>query len=79
MVWHCAMPNKTSHKRTGLLIELLPKYIKPLEDFFAYLDKDFIKKSTDRVKQLLGLKYPFPVVGETFKPFSSNEELETYK
>ena len=79
MVWHCAMPNKTNHKRTGLLIELLPKYVKPLEDFFAHLDKDFINKSSDRVKQLLGLKYSYPVVGETFKPFSSNKKLKTYK
>ena len=75
MVWHCAMPNKTANKRTGLLIELLPKYVKPLEDFFTHLDKDFIDNNSNRVKQLLGLQYPYPVVGETFKPFSNSEKL----
>ena len=30
--WHGAMPNKSDHQRAALLIEFLPKYIKPVED-----------------------------------------------
>ena len=58
--WHGAMPNKSNHQRAALLIEFLPKYIKPVEDLVSYLDIDFKKKCSDRVQQLLGFKYSYP-------------------
>ena len=69
MVWHGAMPNKSNHNRTGLLIELLPGYIKPLENFIEYLDKDFLDNSQSRIKQLLGITYPYPIKGEEVNVF----------
>ena len=69
MVWHGAMPNKSNHNRTGLLIELLPGYIKPLENFIEYLDKDFLENSQSRIKQLLGITYPYPIKGEKVNVF----------
>ena len=36
--WHGAMPNNSDHQRAVLLIEFLPKYIKPVEDLISYLD-----------------------------------------
>ena len=59
-VWHCAMPNNSSHQRAGLLIEFLPKYVKPVEDLISYLDKIFFNNCSKRVKQLLGLNYQYP-------------------
>ena len=59
-VWHCAMPNNSDHQRAGLLIEFLPKYVKPVEDLVSYLDIFFFNNCSQRVKQLLGLNYQYP-------------------
>ena len=58
--WHGAMPNKSDHQRAVLLIEFLPKYIKPVEDLVSYLNDDFRENCSDKVKQLLGFNYPYP-------------------
>ena len=65
--WHGAMPNKSDHQRAALLIEFLPKYIKPVEDLVSYLDEDFKENSSERVKQLLGLKYEYPKIMDKSK------------
>ena len=65
--WHGAMPNKSPNQRAAILIEFLPKYIKPVEDLVSYLDETFKKDSNDRVKQLLGLKYPYPKIMDVSK------------
>jgi Protein involved in biosynthesis of mitomycin antibiotics/polyketide fumonisin len=63
--WHGAMPNKSDHQRAALLIEFLPKYVKPVEDLVTYLDDDFKKNCSKRVKQLLGFNYPYPKIMES--------------
>ena len=65
--WHGAMPNKSSHQRAVLLIEFLPKYIKPVEDLVSYLDEGFLNNCSDKVKQLLGLTYPYPKIMDISK------------
>ena len=65
--WHGAMPNKSNHQRAALLIEFLPKYIKPVEDLVSYLDDDFKNSSSERVKQLLGLNYKYPKIMDISK------------
>ena len=65
--WHGAMPNKSDHQRAALLIEFLPKYIKPVEDLVSYLDLDFKENCSERVKQLLGLKYEYPKIMDKSK------------
>ena len=65
--WHGAMPNKSDHQRAALLIEFLPKYIKPVEDLVSYLNEDFKENSSERVKQLLGLKYEYPKIMDKSK------------
>tara|TARA_B110000438_G_C15815916_1_gene651936 strand:- start:3190 stop:4038 length:849 start_codon:yes stop_codon:yes gene_type:complete len=65
--WHGAMPNKSDQQRAALLIEFLPKYIKPVEDLTSYLDDDFKENSSDKIKQLLGLKYEYPKIMDKSK------------
>ena len=65
--WHGAMPNKSNHQRAALLIEFLPKYIKPVEDLISYLDDDFKKNCSEKIKQLLGLNYEYPKIMDTSK------------
>jgi ectoine hydroxylase-related dioxygenase (phytanoyl-CoA dioxygenase family) len=59
-VWHCAMPNKSNHDRTGILIEYLPKFVKPVEDMLTTLDDDFKRAMSPTMRQLLGFDYPYP-------------------
>ena len=65
--WHGAMPNKSDHQRAAILIEFLPKYVKPVEDLISYLDEDFKKNCSKRVKQLLGFNYPYPKIMDVSK------------
>ena len=65
--WHGASPNKSNHQRAALLIEFLPKYIKPVEDLVTYLDEYFKKNSNHKVKQLLGLHYEYPKIMDMSK------------
>jgi ectoine hydroxylase-related dioxygenase (phytanoyl-CoA dioxygenase family) len=65
--WHGAMPNKSDHQRAAILIEFLPKYVKPVEDLVSYLGDDFKKNCTERVKQLLGFNYPYPKIMDVSK------------
>ena len=41
--WHGASPNNSQNQRAVLLIEFLPKYIKPVEDLVTSLDDEFKK------------------------------------
>ena len=75
--WHGAMPNKSNHQRAALLIEFLPKYIKPVEDLVSYLPDDFKKNCSTKIKQLLGLNYIYPKIMDASK--SANEIGIGYK
>lgn len=61
MCWHCAMPNESDADRTGVLIEYLPKFVRPLEDHSVVRD-DVIERATPMLRQLLGIGYPYPQV-----------------
>jgi ectoine hydroxylase-related dioxygenase (phytanoyl-CoA dioxygenase family) len=61
MCWHCAMPNESEDDRTGVLIEYLPKFVRPLEDH-SVVRADVVERATPMLKQLLGIGYPYPQV-----------------
>ena len=65
--WHGASPNNSDHQRAVLLIEFLPKYIKPVEDLVTYLDDKYKDNCSERIKQLLGLKYKYPKIMDVSK------------
>ena len=60
MVWHCAMPNHSKTDRTAILIQYLPKFVKPMEDQKDGVRQDIIDGATPILKQLLGFDYPYP-------------------
>lgn len=62
VAWHCAMPNKSNQDRSAVLINYLPKWVKPLENMPAALPADFIANASPDLRQLLGLNYPYPEV-----------------
>ncbi|MFT7252809.1 MAG: ectoine hydroxylase-related dioxygenase (phytanoyl-CoA dioxygenase family) [Paracoccaceae bacterium] len=62
VTWHCAMPNNADHDRSAILIQYLPKWVKPMEDMPAALPQDFIDAASPDIRQLLGLNYPYPEV-----------------
>ncbi len=59
--WHCAMPNNSNDDRTGVLIEYLPKFVRPLEDH-SVVKPEVVERATPMLKQLLGIDYPYPQV-----------------
>ena len=65
--WHGASSNKSEEQRAALLIEFLPKYVKPVEDLVTYLSDDFKNNCSERVKQLLGLNYKYPKIMDVSK------------
>lgn len=60
--WHCAMPNAADHDRNAVLINYIPKWVKPLEDMPGALPAAFIEAASPEIRQLLGLNYPYPEV-----------------
>ena len=62
VTWHCAMPNKSDFDRNAVLIQYLPKWVKPMEDMPAALPQSFLDAASEDMRQLLGLKYPYPEV-----------------
>lgn len=61
MCWHCAMPNESDDDRTGVLIEYLPKFVRPLEDH-SVVHPEVTARATPMLRQLLGIGYPYPQV-----------------
>ena len=58
--WHCAMPNKSDHDRSAILIEFLPKFVTPLEDQKLGVRQEVKDRATPLLRQLMGLVYPYP-------------------
>ena len=67
VTWHCAMPNNADHDRNAVLIQYLPKFVKPMEDMPAALPQSFIDGASADMRQLLGLNYPYPEVLDAAK------------
>ncbi|MEP5728788.1 MAG: phytanoyl-CoA dioxygenase family protein [Sulfitobacter sp.] len=67
VTWHCAMPNNADHDRSAILIQYLPKWVKPMEDMPAALSDDFIAGLSPDLRQLIGLNYPYPEVLDAAK------------
>jgi len=67
VTWHCAMPNKADHDRSAILIQYLPKWVKPLEDMPASLPQEFLDAASVDLRQLLGMNYPYPEVLDAAK------------
>jgi ectoine hydroxylase-related dioxygenase (phytanoyl-CoA dioxygenase family) len=61
-VWHCAMPNKGDFDRSAILIQYLPKFVKPMEDMPSALPADVLDGASPALRQLLGFDYPYPQV-----------------
>ncbi len=60
--WHCAMPNNSDHERNAVLINYIPKWVKPLEDMPGALPASFMDAASPAIRQLLGLNYRYPEV-----------------
>jgi ectoine hydroxylase-related dioxygenase (phytanoyl-CoA dioxygenase family) len=62
LIQHCAMPNKSNAPRCGLLLQYLPKYIRPMEDIKAALDAKVLERLSPRLRKLILLDYPYPAI-----------------
>ena len=63
LTWHGSMPNKAKDQmRNAVLIQYLPKFIKPMEDQKRGVNPEVIDSATPILKQLLGFDYPYPKI-----------------
>lgn len=53
--WHCAMANESTLERTGLLLQYLPKFVRPMENLFEGLPPQVLDRATPTMQRLLGL------------------------
>lgn len=75
VTWHCAMPNHSNHDRSAVLIQYLPKFVKPMEDMPAALPQSFIDNTSADMRQLLGLNYPYPEVLDAAKAGNTEGQM----
>jgi ectoine hydroxylase-related dioxygenase (phytanoyl-CoA dioxygenase family) len=61
------MPNRSQQERSAILIQYLPKFVKPMEDMPAALPRAFVEQASPDLRQLLGLNYPYPEVLDAAK------------
>lgn len=67
LTWHCAMPNNSDHDRSAILIQYLPKWVKPMEDIPRAVSPEFIENASPEIRQLIGLNYPYPEILDASK------------
>ncbi|WP_299391573.1 phytanoyl-CoA dioxygenase family protein [Pelagibius sp.] len=60
LAWHSAMPNDSDGDRSAVLIQYLPKFVKPMEDQVRGLDPQILDRASPLLRQLVGLDYPYP-------------------
>ncbi len=60
MTWHCAMPNKSDHDRSAILIEYLPKFVIPLEDQLSGVPQSVVDRASPLLQRLIGVGRPYP-------------------
>ena len=60
LVWHCAMPNDSDGDRNAILIQYLPKFVKPMEDQVRGLRPEVLAAASPVLRQLVGLDFPYP-------------------
>lgn len=65
--WHCAMPNRADHDRSAVLIQYLPKWVKPMEDMRSALPRDTLDRASPDLRQLLGMNFPYPEILDAAK------------
>ncbi len=63
LTWHAASDNTTTDSdRSAILIQYLPKFIKPLEDQKRGVRMDIQKNASEALQQLLGFNFPYPII-----------------
>lgn len=53
--WHAAMPNNGQGERTGVLLQYLPKFVRPMEDLLTGLPPHVLERATPTLRRLLNL------------------------
>ncbi len=63
LTWHAASDNLTTNSdRSAILIQYLPKFIKPLEDQKRGVSIEVQNAASEQLKQLLGFNFPYPII-----------------
>lgn len=63
LTWHSASDNNSKDAdRSAILIQYLPKFVKPMEDQKRGVNMEVQNNATNELKQLLGYNFPYPII-----------------
>ena len=79
LLQHCAMDNKSNVTRTGILLQYLPKFIRPMEDIKRSISDDVIERMTPELKKLLLWDYPYPALLDKAEAKSTEGSKSDFK
>ncbi|XP_013398471.1 uncharacterized protein LOC106164960 [Lingula anatina] len=71
LIQHAAMPNKSKASRSAILLQYLPKYIRPMEDIKRSVHPDILKRASPCLRRLLTMDYPYPALLDEAEPGNS--------
>ena len=64
---------------TGILLQYLPKYIRPMENIKRSISDDVIKRMSDQLKRLLLWNYPYPAILDKAEAKSTEGSKSDFK
>lgn len=76
---HCAMPNHSQSSRSVILIQMLPKWVRPMEDQKRMLKQQVHDRASEDLRKLLLLDYPYPAVLDEEESGNSEGSRSTFK
>lgn len=79
LLQHCAMPNRSNASRTGILLQYLPKYIRPMEDIKRSISDPVIERMSPELKKLLLWDYPYPAILDKAEAVNSEGSKSNFK
>ena len=59
-VQHCAMPNKSSQIRSGVILHMGPCFVRPYENIPDSMNQEQKNRASEKLRTTLGLDNPFP-------------------
>ena len=62
LLQHCSMSNQTPSPRTAVIIQYLPKFVRPMEDLKLSVRSDIQDSASGAFKRMLGLDNPYPAI-----------------
>lgn len=62
LLQHCAMPNDSRDPRSAVILQFLPKFVRPMEDLKRSIAASILHSASPVLRKMLLVDYPYPAV-----------------